>query len=308
MARKPQQFSLDRDTGSMILPADPWAIGIYGGDSPFAFSPLPECENPVLTRRQVSDVAAAFVADPFMLRVEDCWYMFFEVMNHRSGKGEIGLATSQNGFDWEYQKIVLAEEFHLSYPYVFAWEEEIYLIPESAKTGHVRLYRAAGFPTEWVYLTDLVSGAFADSSIFRLDGRWWLLACTAPYQHDVLRLYFADELSGPWIEHPLSPLVTGDPRIARPAGRVLVDGDRVIRYAQDCYPRYGSRVRAFVISGLTPTRYVEVEYRNSPILTATKQAWNGRGMHHIDPHLMPNGRWLACVDGHSIPQTDIDQK
>src|ERR1700757_5102498 len=73
-----------------------WSIGIYSGRSPFDLAPR-QSKNPVLTRKSVLDVAAAFVADPFMLHVNHVWYMFFEVMNWRANKGEIGLATSEDG-------------------------------------------------------------------------------------------------------------------------------------------------------------------------------------------------------------------
>jgi hypothetical protein len=124
-----------------------------------------------------------------------------------------------------------------------------------------------------------------------------MFLCPAPYQHDSLRLYFAEDLMGPWIEHPASPIVEGDARKARPAGRVLVLADKIIRFAQNCVPAYGTQVRAFEISALTTRDYVETENQNSPILTASGKGWNETGMHHIDPHLLGEGQWLACVDG-----------
>ena len=39
--------------------------------------------------------------------------------------------------------IVLAEPFHLSYPYVFEWQGSHYMIPESGAAKSVRLYRAS---------------------------------------------------------------------------------------------------------------------------------------------------------------------
>src|SRR5919106_1772188 len=67
-----------------------WSIGIYIGTSPWDFPSPTQIDNPVLTRRDVSDVPAAFVADPFMLRTAHTWYMFFEVVNTSTNKGEIG--------------------------------------------------------------------------------------------------------------------------------------------------------------------------------------------------------------------------
>ncbi|HEY0729749.1 MAG TPA: hypothetical protein VGD38_16825, partial [Pyrinomonadaceae bacterium] len=84
---------------------------------------------PTLSKQNVTDVPTTFVADPFMIH-DGSWHMFFEVLL-TSDKGEIGLATSDNGLDWTYQQIVLREEFHLSYPYVFKWQDTYYMIPET---------------------------------------------------------------------------------------------------------------------------------------------------------------------------------
>ncbi|MCM3870667.1 MAG: hypothetical protein ND895_08245 [Pyrinomonadaceae bacterium] len=274
-----------------------WSIGIYAGDSPFTLRPGPHVQNPVLTYQDVTDIVAAFVADPFMVPGSEGWYMFFEVFNHQTFRGEIGLATSKDGWVWEYQQIVLKESFHLSYPYVFAWQGEYYMVPETLDLKAIQLYRAETFPTKWSPVGKLVERECADPSIFRFEDRWWMFACSTPQEHDSLRLYFADELMGPWIEHPCSPIVEGNNRIARPAGRVLVLDDKVIRHAQNCFPIYGTEVRAFEISELTPSTYQESECALSPIMGPNGTGWNAIGMHHVDPHQLSDGRWIACVDG-----------
>jgi hypothetical protein len=273
---------------------------MYVGDSPFHFSSPSEIDNPVLTRMDVSDVPASFVADPFMIRSNSGWQMFFEVKNILTKNGEIGLAVSENCIEWTYSQIVLAEPFHLSYPYVFEFEREYYMIPETLAAKCIRLYQATSFPTRWIPVADLIDGTFADPSIFRFDGRWWMFACATPFAHDVLRLFFADDLFGPWREHPQSPIVENNPHIGRPAGRVVTANGRVIRYAQDCYPKYGRMVRALEILELTPNNYCEQESEAGPVLKPGDGGWNGQGMHHIDPHLNSDGSWIASVDGRPL--------
>jgi hypothetical protein len=267
--------------------------------SPLHFGPPEDVDNPVLTREDVSDVQAAFVADPFMLRVNHIWYMFFEVLNRQTGKGEIGLAISEDGRRWTYQHIVLAEPFHLSYPYVFEWMSDYYMIPESHEAGSIRLYQARKFPLEWFCVATLISGPrFSDSSLVRYADKWWLFTETdLKMQFDTVRLYYADDLMGPWLEHPQSPIIAGNPCTARPAGRVLVLRDRIIRYAQNCHPHYGMQVRASEITELTTESYHERDVAENPILTGSGAGWNRDGMHHIDPHLLEDGQWIACVDG-----------
>ena len=275
-----------------------YSIGIYTGESPFSLVSPDNIENPILTAADVSDRVADYVADPFMIRKDRTWFMFFEVLNGTPPQGDIGLAMSEDGFNFVYKQIVLDEPFHLSYPYVFEWENDYYMIPESKKANSVHLYRAENFPTDWSLVKTLLVGKYADPSILRHGGKWWLFVGSDRKGDDMLQLFYASNLMGPWLEHPRSPLVDGNPNIARPGGRVIIFGDKIIRYAQDDYPRYGNQVRAFEIIELTPTDYREREFQPSPILTATGSGWNAVGMHHIDPHQIEGGKWIACVDGY----------
>ncbi len=277
-----------------------WSIGIYAGESPFHLAPHPKAENPVLTSRDVTDADSDFVADPFMMKVGDDWFMFFEVMNRQTQKGEIALAASRDSVTWRYQKRVLVEPFHLSYPYVFECDGEYFMIPETLERRAISLYRAARFPFEWRLETTLISRAAADPSIFRFDGKWWMFACGRPYGHDSLDLYFADELTGPWREHPRSPLIRGDKGRSRPAGRVLVSKGSVARFAQDCSSIYGASVRAFDVAEITEESYTERENDNSPILKPSGAGWNRDRMHHLDSIFTTDGQWIACVDGSSL--------
>ena len=274
-----------------------WSIGIYAGDAPFNLNPAPEAASPVLTRDNVTDVPAALVADPFMVRTERGWFMFFEVLNWVTNKGEIAFATSGDGLNWSYQRVVLAEPFHLSYPYVFESTGHHYMIPESLQSGEVRLYRAENFPDRWVFCATLLRGEFVDPSLFFHHGRAWILAGTGNGSHDTLRLFGSTSLTGQWVEHPSSPVVRGDARAARPAGRVLPWEGGFLRFSQNCQSAYGEQVRGFQMTELTETAYSEQEIEGNPILGPGGAGWNARGMHHIDAHPLAADQWLACVDG-----------
>ena len=136
-----------------------------------------------------------------------------------------------------------------------------------------------------------------------------MLTCSRPLEHDILRLYRSEYSLGPWYEHPRSPVISGDRRSARPAGRV-VQGERgLVRFAQDCFPKYGTAVRAFNIARLTPDEYVEVPAPKPPIKKPDDQgAWNSVRMHHIDAHQLNDGSWLAVIDGHGRPANNGDSQ
>jgi hypothetical protein len=274
-----------------------WAIGIYTGESPLSLQPPAGLKNPVLTARDVTDISADFVADPFMYFTHGCWYLFFEALNFNRNKGEIGLATSQDGLSWQYQKIVLQENFHLSYPYIFQAENDYFMIPETFEDRSVRLYKATDFPYKWELASILLKGKdFVDASIVHFQGYWWLFSTTQA--SNVLYLHFSPNLTEGWTEHPQSPLVKDNKQIARPGGRVIPYEQQLIRYTQDDRTVYGREVAAFRITELTPDHYREEAVTINPIVGASGSGWNAIGMHNLDPHPLNEKQWIACVDGY----------
>lgn len=250
----------------------------------------------VLSRHDVSDVTASFVADPFLLQKDGSWYMFMEVFNKSRNRGEIGLATSDNGLEWKYQSIILNELFHMSYPYVFEYQKKIWMIPESRADNSVRLYRAVDFPRKWILEKKLLEGKpYTDPSIFQHKGLFWMfVSCNNSRD---LMLYFSNDLTGPWKKHPRSPIVYFEPKKARCAGRVVTLDGKIIRFAQDCEKEYGTAVHAYCIEYMDTNKYKENKLMNAPILFGSGKSWNKNFMHHIDLHFLPDNSYLAAVDG-----------
>lgn len=261
-----------------------------------AIAEIQQNSSLVLSKDDVNDVNAYFVADPFIFQKKNKWYMFMEVFNKSRNLGEIGMATSEDGVRWAYRSIVLREQFHLSYPYVFEHKQEIWMIPETGMDNSVRLYRAKDFPQKWTLEKKLITGrSYTDPSIFQHKGVWWMFV-----SHNKSRdlfLYFADDLMGPWQMHPDSPIVYFQPEKARCAGRVVKIDGKLIRFAQDCEHDYGKSVSAFHIECLDKKHYNEIQWGNAPVLFHSGQGWNAKGMHHIDLHVMPDGSFLSAVDG-----------
>jgi len=282
------------NSANRLPKADEWSIGILTGTSPFVLSPPEGLVNPVLTAADVTDFGADIVAHPFMVITDSMYYMFCTVKFGPSDQGGIGLAESQDGFHWKYRQLVIKEPFVLSYPYVFKWQDDYYLIPEAHTESSVRLYRAQHFPTEWTYVGNLVTGDhFISASVVNFRGRWWMFV--SPEGNETLRLFFADTLTGTWTEHPMSPIVTGNKNIARPGGRLLVLDDTLYRMGQDCDPTYGNQVHAFEILDISPTTYRE-KMVEPALVQATKTGWNASAMHHVDLYAISEGKWIAAVD------------
>ncbi|ULA65101.1 MAG: hypothetical protein LZF86_190397 [Nitrospira sp.] len=254
--------------------------------------------NPVLMAQDIRDCVAASVRAPFMLEVAGRWHMLFEVRNRDSEKNEIGWATSDDAMRWTYRQIVLATPYPLSYPYVFEWNGGYYMLPQSVEAGMLRLYKAFEFPVRWALAGILLRGKFSTPSIVRHEDQWWLFTVSdAEDAAAALRLYRADELLGPWSEHPQSPIGFVGPVGLKLAGRVVAHEGRLVRFEQAREPGHGSIVRAFSITELTPTQYSEAPYPGSFFSAKDKdQNQNHSSLSHIDAHCLGDGRWMACVD------------
>jgi hypothetical protein len=279
-----------------------WSILIYEGDSPLNLKLASTNKCPTIDRCDINDAHTLFVADPFMVKDRDEWIMFFEILNKKNKKGEIGYAKSKDRQKWDYQQIILRENFHLSYPYVFEFESAWYMIPESCDANSVRLYKATTFPHSWELVTELLVGKrFVDASTIYWDGLWWMFVGVERELNltcDELRLYYSEQLEKGWTEHPMSPIVRDNMEISRPAGRIIVLDNRLVRFGQDCTKNYGRNVTAIRIQSLTKDDYrEEIINPDRPYLfeLGTLEC-NGLGMHHLDPIKLNDHRWIACVD------------
>lgn len=275
-----------------------WTLGVYAGDSPFELRPARGAANPVLTGANVTDMKVDTLAHPFLAMKGNHYYVFFTAKDLKTDKGGIALAESSDGVTWKFRRTVIREPFVLSHPYVFEWQNDYYLVPEAHTETSVRLYKATRFPDEWKYVGNLLEGGhFISPTLVRHKERWWLF--TSPSGNDTLRLFYASGLQGPWKEHPLSPIVKKDLRTARPAGRPFVFDGALYRLGQDCYPTYGRAVRAFRITDISPTSYVESMVETA-IVEASGKGWNSAAMHHVDAQRTSTGRWIALVDALGI--------
>ena len=55
-------------------------------------------------------------------------------ISHSARQGDIGVAVSEDsGLTWKHLGIALDEPWHLSYPFLFRWEGQVYMMPEASK-------------------------------------------------------------------------------------------------------------------------------------------------------------------------------
>jgi hypothetical protein len=201
-----------------------------------------------------------FYADPFLIEHETRTYLFAERFRFGNPKATIVVGEVNDNGTVDTFRSAVSADVHLSYPHVFQHDGEVYMTPETAGARQVRLYRATDFPHEWEHVGVLLDDVVAvDPTIHVQDGRFYLFCNIAPPGStcdDELHVFIADNLQGPWRAHPLNPVVS-NVLSARPAGRIRIVGNELIRPAQDCSLRYGYAITLNRIDELTETTYRE---------------------------------------------------
>lgn len=222
-----------------------WQVALRDGAGPF---------------KVVQDDGGRFYADPFLYRANGRTYLFVEEYPYANKKGIISVAEVVDGQLATAPVAVLRRPYHLSYPFVFEHDGEYWMIPETGENRSIELYRAVEFPWTWELRTVLMKGAaFSDATILRHAGLWWLFV-TADWfgtsTQDELSIFYSEALEGEWKPHRANP-VKSDSRFSRPAGRIVQQGGRLFRPAQNCDRTYGAGIAWFEITELTPTSFIE---------------------------------------------------
>ena len=200
-----------------------------------------------------------FWADPFPVKYEGKYYVFFEEYLYKDDKAHISVIELSKSGASEATP-VLKRDYHLSYPFMLHWNDRYLMIPETAANKTIEVYTAERFPNEWKLETVLFEGIAArDATLFEIDGVWWMFVAIADTEFsDELHLYYSDSPLGPWKPHARNP-VRLDVRNSRPAGRPFYWKGDLYRPAQDSSQRYGYGMRINKVVQLTPTEFREEE-------------------------------------------------
>jgi hypothetical protein len=199
-------------------------------------------------------------ADPFPWTRDGRTYIFVEELIYSNKRGHISCLMLDEHLNIVSNSIVLQRPYHLSYPFIFSYSGQLYMVPETKENCSIELYRCVEFPDCWEFEKTLVKDIKAlDTTLFEYDGRWWLFVNVeeGDGQRDALHLYYADTpLSDHWIPLPGNPVVK-DIRSARPAGRIFSRGQALFRPSQDCSVRYGYAINFNRIIDLSEADYCE---------------------------------------------------
>ena len=234
-----------------------------------------------------------FWADPHVLCRDGKYFIYIEEFPYIRQKGHISLIVMNEKGEYSPPFPVLEKPYHLSYPFVFEWEDEVYMIPETSENRTVELYKCVKFPDTWEFQMNLMEDVVAiDTTLFHSGGKWWLFTNIVENKGasswDELFLFHSDTLySADWIPHPLNPIVS-DVKSARPAGKIFRKDGKIYRPSQNCSGHYGFGFNLCEITTLN-----EKEYREE-VVASVKPNWD---KNVISTHHFCREGNLTVIDG-----------
>lgn len=200
-------------------------------------------------------------ADPFLYVHNDKTYCFVEDYVHRSHRGHI-TALEIDGTEVVELGACLVEPFHLSFPFLFTYDDGLYMCPETSASKQIRLYRCQEFPLSWKLSAVIMENVSAsDTVLFEKAGKWWMLTSidkseTDDYCSELYVFSSNSPLDSNWRPHRQNPIRI-DSNGGRNAGLIL-EGDRVFRIAQrQGWGQYGLGLLVYEITELSESRFAE---------------------------------------------------
>lgn len=202
-----------------------------------------------------------FWADPFVIKQGGEFFVFFEeCIKGKKGTINVGKLNKEgNLFDIQ---TIIEKNYHLSYPFIFSYENKFWIIPESKENKTIEIYECENFPYEWKFKTNLMENVNAvDTTLYFDNYRWWMFTNISENEGisdlDELHIFYKQDLfTGNWNKHTNNPVIT-DVKSARPAGKIFKFNNEFYRPSQDSSLRYGYALNFNKLITLTENQYVE---------------------------------------------------
>lgn len=236
--------------------------------------------------RKLTPPGGVFWSDPFVLKNPrskgDDLLLAVEEFNFREKKGRISILRVSEGGATESVPVVFGEH-HYSYPFVFWYGEDLWMIPECFQSNKITLYNCTEFPHGWERHKTLMEGVSAtDTTLLNWKEKWWMFTNidrSGSEDHTIeLFIFYADDpTSSNWTPHRLNPVIS-DVTQARSAGPIIITQDgRLVRPAQDCSVRYGHRIVLFEIVDLSEETFCQQK------IGSIEPTWSNEiiGTHHL---------------------------
>jgi len=198
-------------------------------------------------------------ADPFIIYYNWKYYLFFEEFKLTEWKWYLcvwELYIPQNIL--KNVRIILKKDYHLSFPFVFKYKKNFYLIPETSENNEIALYKFTNFPYELKKIKTLLKGKYVDSILIKFNNKRFLLTSKLKekYKHNLLIFFSEDFLKKPFLPHPKNPIITNQ-EFSRNWWNIIKKYDKLYRISQDNSIFYWSKINILEILILNEKHYKE---------------------------------------------------
>jgi len=203
-----------------------------------------------------------FWADPHIVFKNNTYYIFFEEFDYQQNKGHISYFTIDQDGKYSKPTKIIEQPFHLSYPFVFEYENQMFMIPETQAKKSIQLYKCLKFPEKWEFQKNLLTDIDAvDSTIFFYENKWWMFTGIRENIRsgwNNLHIFFTDNPTiANWIPHPMNPIIKNI-KNSRPAGAIFIEDGQIFRPAQiSSIEEYGKAIVINQINILNENNYEE---------------------------------------------------
>ena len=107
-----------------------------------------------------------WMADPLLFNWNNKDWLFVELFDKATHRGSIALIDPDSPTGRKTPKNIINETYHMSFPMVFEWEDEYYMIPETSENHSINLYKAKSMPDKWGLIKSFpTDGLVVDSVI-----------------------------------------------------------------------------------------------------------------------------------------------
>lgn len=185
---------------------------------------------------KVPNPVGMWAADPFLIEKEDELYIFAELFSLLEWKGKIGYCVFYKG-KFSPWKIIFDEAPHYSYPYVFEYNNEIYMMPETGSLKEIAIYKAVNFPTEWKKEKVLFCGNRMVDSIFLSKEKILSYKMVGNFKNQLVYIKKEDEN---WV---VEKSEADSNETKRPGGKIFDFEKTRVRPAQDGRKLYGGSLK-----------------------------------------------------------------
>ncbi len=90
-----------------------------------------------------------WLADPFLFEREGKTYLFYEAFDRYKNKGVIAYSIIYNCDKISEPCVVIERDYHMSFPNVFEFNGEIYMLPETSQDNSLVVFKSVHFPDRW---------------------------------------------------------------------------------------------------------------------------------------------------------------